>query len=190
MQIHRHLRFFVYIHQSAEMAPFRVFNHCRNPYYMNILTVIVTIEVSTLQMLPIAGVSCPEWRMFQPTVLVSLMESERSATSVLFSGTRLSTVAKASSTEVPEICTPIVNIVLNTHLESPWNEYWWRLIFSSFHQGYLISMKQCYGQGQGSPFNETEIFYMTRAYPPCEILIWWTFYEGAIIFFLGITRLA
>ena len=107
---------------SPKAQPFKaivVFNHCRNPYYMNILTVIVTIEVSTLQMLPIAGVSCPEWRMFQPTVLVSLMEGERSATPVLFSGTRLSTVAKASSTEVPKICTPIVNIVLNTHLESP-----------------------------------------------------------------------
>ena len=133
MQIHRYLWFFV----STEMAHFRVVNHCRNPYYMNILTVIVTIEVSTLQMLPIAGVSCPEWRMFQPTVLVSLMEGERSATPVLFSGTRLSTVAKASSTEVPKICTPIVNIVLNTHLESPWNEYWLRLIFSSFHQGHI-----------------------------------------------------
>ena len=86
-----------------------------------ILTVFVTIEVSTFQVLPVTGVSCPEWRMFEPAVLVSFMEGERSATLVLFCGTSLSTVSPTPRTEVPNIGSPVIDIVLGTYLEGSCN---------------------------------------------------------------------
>ena len=56
--------------------------------------------------------------MFQPAVLVSFVEGERSATLTLSLGTFCGTVFIISSTEVSDVCTPVVNIVFGTYLES------------------------------------------------------------------------
>ena len=81
---------------------------------MGLLTVFVAVEISTLQVVPVAGVSRSKRCMFQPAVLVSFMEGERAAALILFSCTCLRTVSPTFSTEVPKISTPIIDVVLNT----------------------------------------------------------------------------
>ena len=83
------------------------------------LTVIVTVEIATLQLFPVRSVSCSEWRMFQPTVIISFMIGDGTTALSLFSSTLLSTMAETFSLEVPNVGTPVINIVLNTNLEFP-----------------------------------------------------------------------